>query len=417
LTAGCRNDTVALYVVGVTTSLPARARHDGADEGGDQRSRRPRPEQLRVLALVRRLPDRMPSQRFRIEQWMPHLESEHGIRVTLAPFESPELSSIIDSPGRQAHKLALIVRDVRRRWLRRHDVLGYDAVLVPREATMIGAPWVERFIARSGVPLIYDFDDAVWLRKPDGGNNYSWLLRMPWKVSEICRLATAVTVGNEHLAEYARRYNKRVSIVRTSIDLARFRMLPPSEPNGRFRIVWTGSRSTLPYLDFIRPALEKLGERIPTTLRVVCDAPPTPFANVKLDFVRWTPATEVEALRDADVGIMPLPDTPSARGKCACKALQYMAVGRAAIVSPVGVNTRIVQHGENGILAGNLESWVTHLELLARNAEMRDRLAAAGRVTVERDFSSRLSARAFAAAVRGAARSRPAEADLTAAAD
>jgi glycosyltransferase involved in cell wall biosynthesis len=357
---------------------------------------------LRVLALVPRLPDVTPSQRFRIEQWIPHLDREHGIDVTLSPFESAELSELLARPGRRARKAVLMVRDLLLGWARRRHVRVHDAVFISREAAMIGPPWIERYVARSGVPLIYDFDDSIWLRHGDEATAFSLLLRVPGKVAEICSLASAVTVGNEYLAQYARQFSSQVRLVPTSIDLDRYPAMPRRRPDGQFRVVWTGSRSTLPYLASIRPALEALGARMPTTLRVICNRPPSPIANVTMEYVPWTPAGEVEALRESDVGIMPLPDTPTARGKCALKALQYMAVGRPAVISPVGVNTQLVRHGENGLHAKTIEDWVEQLERLAGDAELRVRLAAAGRRTLERGYTAAQAAAAMADVIRSA---------------
>ncbi|HEU4994780.1 MAG TPA: glycosyltransferase [Gemmatimonadaceae bacterium] len=354
----------------------------------------------RLLALVQRRPDVAPNQRFRHEQWAPHLERAHGITMDFAPFESTELAALFEAPGRRVRKLLLAVRDSARRWIRRHDADRYDAVVVVREATMLGGAFVERALAAKGVPLIYDFDDAIFLSSPDGASVSTLLLRTPWKVAEICRLARAVTVGNDYLAAFARRRNDNVHIVRTSIDLDRYKPQPERDASAPFTVVWSGSKSTLQYLDTVRPALAALAGCVPAKLRVVCNARPRPFEGIDMEFVPWAPATEVAALADSDVGIMPLPDTETSRGKCALKALQYMAVGRAAVVSPVGMNRHVIRHNENGLLADDTTSWVSQLERLARDPALRRRLAASGRRTIETGYSAEQSARALAGVVR-----------------
>lgn len=388
------------YVDVVTSLSPATPRDDTA-RPDDEAAFRHR-DRLRVLALVQWPPGRAPSQRFRLEQWAPRLEQEHGIILTASPFASPELVRAMERPGRRARKLARIARDLARRWARRHDAVGHDAVVVAREAAMIGGPWVERWITARGIPLIYDFDDAVWLRRADGGRGFSWLLRMPGKTADICRMASHVTAGSELLAEYARRFTARVTVVPTSIELQRSPVQPEPRQERPFRVVWSGSRATLQYLALAVPALAELGRRVPTVLRVICDGPPPAFANLQVEYIPWTPTSEVEGMADTHVGIMPLPDTPTARGKCGLKALQYMAAGRAVVVSPVGVNRQIVRHGENGLLAHDESDWVAQLERLAHDRAARERLGAAGRRTVEAGYSAERSAAAFARVVRRA---------------
>jgi glycosyltransferase involved in cell wall biosynthesis len=84
---------------------------------------------------------------------------------------------------------------------------------------------------------------------------------------------------------------------------------------------------------------------------------------------------------------MPLPDDAWARGKCGLKLLQFMAAGRPVVASPVGVNARIVRQGENGLLAADEAGWEACLLALARDPALRARLGAAGRDTVEREYS------------------------------
>jgi glycosyltransferase involved in cell wall biosynthesis len=124
------------------------------------------------------------------------------------------------------------------------------------------------------------------------------------------------------------------------------------------------------------------------------------MVGVDMCFIPWRADDEARAIGTGHVGIMPLPDDEFTRGKCGCKALQYMAAGRVAVAAPVGVNVDIIRHGENGFLASSEEEWVEVLDSLARSPEVRERVAAAGRVTVEERFSSARSASLFANAVR-----------------
>jgi glycosyltransferase involved in cell wall biosynthesis len=361
---------------------------------------------INVLCLVQKAMDRAPNQRFRHEQWAPHLARDHGITLTFEPFESEALSAVLYHPGRRLRKAALVARDAVRRWRRRNRGRAFDAVVVVREAMLIGGPWIERSLARRRVPLIYDFDDAIWRWHLTGVNGVLSLARFPWKVARICRVASAVTVGNDFLAAYARRFNANVHIVRTSIDVDRYPAFPEPPATAPFTVVWTGSHSTLGHLDLARPVLERLATQRPLRVRVVCDRPPRPFHRAQLEYVPWRIASEASDLAEGHVGIMPLPDTDDARGKCGCKALQCMAIGRPVIVSPVGLNREIVTPDESGYWATTEDEWVRHLTSLADDAALRARMGAAGRRRVLGHFSADASARAFAAVIRQTLASR-----------
>lgn len=360
----------------------------------------PSHRQLRLLTLVQKGPGIAPNQRFRHEQWAPILAREHDIHLAFEPFESPELTDVLYRPGRTLRKAGLVLRDARRRWRARHHAHTFDGVIVLREAALIGGAWFERYLARHRIPFLYDFDDAIW-RMPDTGRNGVFALaRFPWKVGGICRLAARVTVGSAHLAEFARRFTSRVTVIPTTIDLSAYHVHPPPPPDGPFTIVWTGSHSTLPHLTPLFPVLRAVAHDVPMRLRVVCDTPPPPCDGVTTEFVPWRAASEAADLAPGHVGIMPLPDTPSTRGKCGCKALQYMGIGRPAIVSSVGVNRDIIAHDVNGLRADTPEQWIDALRRLAADPALRDRLGAAGRRTVEERFSAAVAAQALAGVAR-----------------
>jgi glycosyltransferase involved in cell wall biosynthesis len=355
---------------------------------------------LRLLTLVQKAVGIAPNQRFRHEQWAPHLAREHGITLEFEPFESPELTSVLYEHGQVLRKARLAARDALRRWSSRTRAAEFDGVVVLREAMLVGGAWLEGHLARRGVPLLYDFDDAIWEWELGGRNGVMTLARMPWKVGAICRHSAAVTVGNEYLADFARRHAAEVHVVRTSIDVDRFPEQAAPAADAPFTVVWTGSHSTLRHLERIRPALERLGARRALRLRVICDARPAPFRHVELDFVPWRAATEAADLAAGHVGVMPLPDTAFTRGKCGCKALQYMAIGRPAVVAPVGINREIVRDGENGAWADGDADWERVLARLADDPAERARLGAAGRRTVLDGFTAASSAGAFAGVAR-----------------
>jgi glycosyltransferase involved in cell wall biosynthesis len=106
-----------------------------------------------------------------------------------------------------------------------------------------------------------------------------------------------------------------------------------------------------------------------------------------LEFVKWKKETEIEDLSRITIGVMPLQHDIWSEGKCGFKGLQYMALEIASIMSPVGVNTSIIQDGINGFLASSPEEWKGKLELLLKDKELRKMLGKAGKRTIDERYS------------------------------
>jgi glycosyltransferase involved in cell wall biosynthesis len=101
----------------------------------------------------------------------------------------------------------------------------------------------------------------------------------------------------------------------------------------------------------------------------------------------WTAENEVSELAEIDIGIMPLPNDEWAKGKCGLKGLTYMSLGIPAVMSPVGVNSEIIQDGVNGFLADTQEEWLEKLSLLVENAGLRRSIGAKAAETVRDRYS------------------------------
>jgi glycosyltransferase involved in cell wall biosynthesis len=139
-------------------------------------------------------------------------------------------------------------------------------------------------------------------------------------------------------------------------------------------------------LDAIVPILKKLEKEFDFNVLVIADRKPD-FDLKSLQFVAWNKQSEIDDLLKMDVGVMPLENDKWANGKCGFKALQYMALGIPAIVSPVGVNTKIVDHGTNGWLCQSPEEWERVLrQILEKQLELKD-FSVAARTKIEAHYS------------------------------
>ena len=372
----------------------------GTREGPDHGQVRGRGEgKPACLLVVAPYPHGMvASQRFRHEHFLDSLR-QLGWDIKEAAFWSRKAMTVLYRRGAHIAKAAGYVAGVLRRMGLLATIRRYDVIFVHREAIPKAPPWWEWLAVRWGSGrLVYDFDDAIWIPHSSSANPPFEVVPSHYRVSASCGIAHRVSCGNAFLADFARRRCPDVIVNPTVVDTESVHVERPT-PVGTATVVgWTGTHSTLPHLEQVVPALRALRERVPFELRVVCNAEPA-FQFPGLKFVPWRKESEIEDLSAFDVGLMPLPDTDWARGKCGFKLIQYMALGVAAVASPVGVNSDIVVHGQNGFLCSTDEEWIDVLERLLGDGGLRARIGFCARTTIVNHFSVASARRAFLATI------------------
>jgi glycosyltransferase involved in cell wall biosynthesis len=310
-----------------------------------------------------------PSCRFRVVQYLPRLRAL-GIAVEVAPL-GPSLVERLRAIARAA---------------RFHTVVVHRALLAPLE-------WGA--LRRAAPGYVFDFDDALPFRDSAAAAFDSRQRRARFR--RMVGGAARVIAGNDYLAGLARPHNAAVSVVPTAIALDgyRARIEPAPDPV----ICWIGTTINLMYLRAILPALARLrvaGRAV--KLKIVCDS----FVEQDgLEIVRkrWSLDDEASDIASCRVGVMPLPDDPWTRGKCALKILQYFAASLPVVCSPVGSNLSVVEHGLSGYFANDDGEWIERLEELLADAGKRHAFGRAGRDCVERRYSVEANLEAFLAAV------------------
>ncbi len=358
-----------------------------------------------------------PGQRYRWEQWRPHLEA-HGLEVELLPFSSRRLGDARRA-GRGT-RAALLFAMRYAPWLSEvwRAARRSDVVVVHRNAALTGPPVAEAMVRALGRPLVYDFDDAIYLPPDAGDNVLRRLVRCDWRCAHICARAALVGVGSPALGEWARQHSRNVVLWPTTVDTELYQPRPESEEGPLPVIGWTGSPSTAIYLREILPTLAELQREAAFEVLVIGAEIDLAAHGVRGRCVPWSAETEVEVTSRIDVGLMPLPDTPWARGKCALKAIQYLGLGIPAVVSDVGVNRDVVRDGESGYVVAPGGDWKSPLGRLLADPALRRRMGLRGRDHVVGTYSAAVVgarvARDIAALLEGTATRRAGE---TAAAD
>jgi glycosyltransferase involved in cell wall biosynthesis len=327
------------------------------------------------------------SSRHRALQYFPHL-LEHGIQaLACRPVPEAQYQRLVEGRGSKLafYSLFLVCRLL--------DVVRAnraDVVVIQRDLFPFGPPWLERLLARRNSHLVYDTDDATYLRPAFTPRTPFQRLRRFDKVAEVVTRARWVSVATEPIAAWARRYNPHVSVVPMAVDLAeydRVRVVPGSL-KGSIVLGWAGTAGGLRYLEALAPVLREIAARRSIVVRVISGGYQSVcLPGVLVDARPWRAETALEDLKDLDIGLVPLDDTPFEQAKFPFKLLQYLALGVPSVSARVGVARDVVEHGRNGLLAGSPEEWSGALEALIVDGDLRKRLASAGRDTVAADYT------------------------------
>jgi len=312
-----------------------------------------------------------PSSRYRVEKYLPYLEKK-GIEPTL--FPTPK------NPFR-------IFRMIRR--LLRNDVVFIQKNLFHW--------WELSIISLLNSKIIFDFDDILIPERPDSEcksriDILKFKLHVRIKTGKFrntLRKAKHLIVGNKYLKEYSLRFlksQKHITIIPTPIDTRQY-TLKRYEKSEKVIIGWVGLPGNLRYLELLRDVFKLLSAKYKNiAVKIVCSRF-LKFSGVNVIEKQWRLEDEVSDLHTFDIGVMPLFEDPWSEAKCSFKALQYMAVGVPAVVSPVGMNKEIIKDGEGGFLADSKDVWVHKLSRLIEDEQLRQEIGTRGRKVIEERYS------------------------------
>ena len=327
-----------------------------------------------------------PSQRFRFEQYLSILQ-ETDFSYDISSFWSERAWSILYQERNFVRKSFFLILGYVRRLFLLFRIHQYDFIFLHREATPLGPPILEFAIAKLfKKKIIYDFDDAIWLPNTSEQNGIARYFKYHGKVASICRWSWKVSCGNQFLCEYAKNYNTQTVINPTTIDTAFHKSTADNHSERKVRIGWTGTHSTIKYLNSVIPIIRKLIARYDIEFIVISNKDPgLELENFR--FIPWSKTDEIQQLDSIDIGIMPLDNSIWEQGKCGFKALQYMALEKTAVVSNVGVNKQIIDHNKNGYLCNSEADWLEYLSRLINSENLRKSIGIQGRKKVEQGYS------------------------------
>lgn len=361
------------------------------------RPERPKGE-LSVLFLTR-YPVSGASSRYRVFQYIPYLEAL-GIRCTVQSFMDEPMYRLGLTRGNNPAKIAALALAIFRRLRVLRRWREFDALYLQRELLPIGPPLIEQWLKRRGATILFDYDDALFIKKPSRFNPAATFLRSPEKTRKMFRLADCTVAGNDWLRDAAIEEGGRAVTIEVAEDTARIPMRPPHTNHRALTIGWLGSPSTVKYLRLIERPLRRIALRHPDIRWEIMGGGAFHMQDVPWQLHDWSLDAELEALARFDIGLMPLPDETWALGKSGGKARTYMAAGIVPVVAGIGYNRQLIDHGKTGFLCSDEAEWEATLERLIADAGLRQRIAEAARKVIAERFSPSGQAKKIAELLR-----------------
>jgi glycosyltransferase involved in cell wall biosynthesis len=289
---------------------------------------------------------------------------------------------------------ALEIKSLPRRWwdrLRIMPMLGRaDAVILQRKLL---PSWQTTILRRCVRRLIFDFDDAVFMRDSYAARGPDSPRRRR-RFAAVVGCADAIVAGNDWLADQAwqARATGVVRVIPSCVEPTNYPQARHASADGVTRLTWVGSSSTLNGLEQTRELFDALAAIPNVCLKVISNRFPA-FGRMTVEPCPWSSDTEAAEIAAGDIGVSCVPDDDWSRGKCGLKILQYMAAGLPVVANPVGVHATLIRHGETGFLATTPSDWIGAVRRLAQDPDLRRRMGSLGRLRIQGEYSVAAGAR------------------------
>lgn len=338
-------------------------------------------------------------QRLKYEQYLDDWRAA-GFEVTVSSFMD---MALWDRAYIGGHRLAKAIGTLRGHLRRMRDLIrlqNYDAVYISMWVTPFGTTWTERLTRRWARRIIYDIEDNL-LTEDGAPCGLRQRLKGRGKTRFLLKRADHVITASPFMVDRYRTLNAKgaVTLIYPSVDTDNFR--PRGTPSAEAKPVigWTGTFSSRPYLDLLGPVFQELARRVDYKLIVIGNFPYA-LPGVDLEVLTWSRAEEVAQMQRLDIGVYPLPNDDWVLGKAGLKVIQYMAFGLPSVSSNIGTAVMQVTNGVDGFLVDTEEEWLTTLELLCRDPDLRRQVGEAGRKEAVAHYSRHATSTQYLAVLR-----------------
>ena len=179
----------------------------------------------KALFIVHHRLNRSPGQRYRFEQFFSFLE-ENGIECHLSNILSEAEDKTLYTSRNVIKKVLIALKAYKKRYKNLKEINNYNLIVIYREALMTRSIYFEKMFYKKGIPLVFDFDDAIWVKDVSHVNRFFSWFKDENKIKKILPLCAHVTCGNQYLKDFALKYNQNVTILPSTVDLSLYKKIP-----------------------------------------------------------------------------------------------------------------------------------------------------------------------------------------------
>lgn len=322
--------------------------------------------------------------RIRLVQYFPLFE-KNGIKCELKTFFSSPAQAILYHKGHAFKKANYVIEGWKHFVSVFKDVNDYDIIFISRECLPYNQSLAISYLKRIRKPILYDIDDAVFLDAP---GRFLGFFQKPESIFEIVKLSHTVLAGNTYLLETLKPFNNNCHYVPSCVDPKEYGQRNEFCLKQEITLGWLGSHSTSVYLKLLKEPLEVLATKYKIKLILMGAMRDFDFKRVEVAQLPWSMQAEKQFLQSIDIGLYPLFNDKWVLGKCAFKAIQYLAAGVPCVASSIGANKEVIEDGVNGFLCSNTQEWVDKIStLIDRYSDLGKKFSSNGLKTVNEKFS------------------------------
>jgi len=348
------------------------------------------------------MPEINGSSRYRVYKYLPYFRKE-GIEYYIStPASNDFFESFTEQTNSYIRKFIYYLFFFFKRFKDVLKAYKYDVVVIQRQIFPLGPPFLEKLLLLLNKKIVYDIDDALFVRPESAPKTILQKIKPLDKVSFLMKISKHIIVANDYIKNYALNYNPNITVIPMCVDLERYVINTKIKSDfNKPTIGWTGTASAgLFYLRDIKNMFKHLKKEHDFKLKIISGGADKivkeiSFEGLDIEKKEWSLEDEISDLYTLDIGIVPLVKREFEKGKFPFKALQYMAVGIPVVGTRWGVLEEIITDGVNGFLVDNEEEWIDKLGVLLKDADLRKKMGENGRKVVKEKFTYDVNAPKF----------------------